>query len=61
MLDALFFFEVVVGALVGLVVAFMFHWFAPPGTDTVSAGAWFVGLGSVGGVIWFFLAGKKSK
>lgn len=43
---------VVVGVVGGLALALLFHWLAPTGTDTVSAGAWFVGLGAVGGLLW---------
>lgn len=41
---------VLVGCVVGLGVTLLVHWLAPAGTDTVSAGAWFVGLGGVAGL-----------
>lgn len=50
---------VLIGVLVGLAVAAAFNWFAPAGTDTVTAGAWFVGLGAVGGLIWNWVYGKS--
>lgn len=50
--------SVLVGFLCGLAVALAFHWFAPIGTDAVSAGAWFIGLGCLGGYLWSALANK---
>jgi len=43
---------VLVGVLGGLALALLFHWLAPTGTDTASAGAWLVGLGAVAGLLW---------
>jgi hypothetical protein len=43
---------VLVGVVGGLALAVAFHWLAPSDTDTVSAGAWFVGLGAAGGLLW---------
>jgi hypothetical protein len=50
-----------VGVVGGLGFALLFHWLAPTGTDTVSAGAWFVGIGAAGGLLWqmLFRKGKK--
>ena len=31
-----------VGVVGGVLVAMVFHWLAPAGTDTTAAGAWFV-------------------
>ena len=52
---------VLIGVVVGLGVAAVFNWIAPMGTDTVTAGAWFIGLGSVGGLIWNWAYGKSGK
>jgi hypothetical protein len=51
----------VLGALVGLCVALVFHWLAPAGTDTVAAGAWFVGGGTLVGLAWLLLVRKRDK
>ena len=51
----------VLGALVGVGVALLFHWVAPEGTDTAAAGAWFVGGGAVIGVFWSLLFEKREK
>ncbi|MFM2447672.1 MAG: hypothetical protein RIS44_122 [Pseudomonadota bacterium] len=55
MIDLLQSFEVFVGFVIGLLVAILFHWFAPTGADTISAGAWFIGLGCLAGLLWSFL------
>ena len=49
------------GALAGLVLAGLFHWLAPAGSDTVAAGAWFVGLGWLLGLCWSKLSGAPEK
>ena len=49
----------VVGAVAGVAVAVLFHWLAPLGVDTTSAGAWFVGLGWLVGLLVSF--GSRSK
>ena len=51
----------VLGALVGVGIALLFHWLAPEGTDTAAAGAWFVGGGAAIGVFWSLLFGKREK
>jgi Na+-transporting NADH:ubiquinone oxidoreductase subunit NqrB len=51
--------SVAVGVLAGLGVALLFHWFAPVGTDTVTAGAWFVGLGCLLGLLWPIFRKRK--
>lgn len=51
----------VLGALAGLCIAFLFHWLAPVGTDTVAAGAWFVAGGALIGLLWALLFGKREK
>ncbi|HSV46953.1 MAG TPA: hypothetical protein VLJ58_14290 [Ramlibacter sp.] len=48
-----------VGVVGGLVVALLFHWLAPAGTDTVSAGAWFVVIGGAAGLLWQMLVRKE--
>ena len=40
------------GVLAGLGVALVFHWLAPVGTDSMTAGAWFVGIGWLVGLLW---------
>ena len=55
MLDILLLFlnrYVTVGFFAGLAAALLFHRFAPAGTDTATAGAWFIGLSCVGGFVW---------
>lgn len=52
---------VLVGMVCGVGIAVVFHWFAPAGTNTVSAGAWFVGVGAVGGLIWNWVSGRDGK
>ena len=52
---------VLIGVVCGFGLAMMFHWLAPSGTDTVSAGAWFVGVGAVGGLIWSWVSGRDRK
>lgn len=52
---------ILVGLIAGIVLAILFHCFAPVGTDTVSAGAWFVGLGVIGGLIWQMLMRSEKK
>ena len=52
---------ILVGLIAGIVLAVLFHWFAPVGTGTVSAGAWFVGLGAIGGLIWQMLMRSEKK
>lgn len=49
----------VIGALAGVGLAIVFHWLAPEGTDTVSAGAWFVGLGWLLGMAWSLFSKRK--
>ena len=49
-----------VGAISGLVLAFIFHWLAPAGTDTIAAGAWLVGLCAAAGLA-LSLLGRKRK
>ena len=53
--------EVALGALVGLGIGLLFHWLAPAGTDTVAAGAWFVGLGCLVGLAWPIIFGRSKK
>lgn len=50
-----------VGALVGAGIALLFHWLAPEGTDTVMAGAWFVGGGAALGLFWSLLDTQVKK
>ncbi|EHL21618.1 MULTISPECIES: hypothetical protein [unclassified Acidovorax] len=52
---------VLVGVVGAVALAVLFHLLAPAGTDTVSAGAWLVGIGAVGGLLWEwrFRADKK--
>ena len=50
-----------VGVVGGVLVAMVFHWLAPAGTDTTAAGAWFVGLGAVIGLFWQWLFRKETK
>jgi hypothetical protein len=57
MIDVLLTGEVLVGFVAGLAAAFLFHWLAPVGTDVAAAGAWFVGLGCLAGVIWSLVRG----
>lgn len=45
----------VVGVVLGAVLAVGFHYVAPVGVDTASAGAWFVGIGGAGGLLWRFI------
>ena len=52
---------VLVGVLGGLALAMLFHWLAPIGTDTVSAGGWFIGLGGVAGLLWEWRFRKDTK
>ncbi|MFM8899444.1 MAG: hypothetical protein ACKOF9_05765 [Burkholderiales bacterium] len=52
---------VFVGFILGLVVAFLFHWAAPTGVDTITAGSWFVGIGCLAGLVWSFLQGEHRK
>lgn len=49
------------GALAGLTLALVFHWLAPVGTDTTTAGAWFVGLGWLVGLVWENVFGARKK
>jgi hypothetical protein len=50
---------VALGALAGLVLAFLFHWLAPAGTDTAAAGGWFLGLGCLAGLLWSTFTRRK--
>lgn len=43
------------GALAGVALALLFHWLVPEGTDTVAAGAWFLGGGTAIGLFWSLL------
>ena len=52
MIDILMTPAVFVVFLCGLAAALLFRWLAPIGTDTGAAGAWFVGLGLAGGLLW---------
>jgi hypothetical protein len=52
MIDVLLRPAVLIGFVLGVAAAAVFHWLAPPGTDTSTAGAWFVGLGCLAGVLW---------
>jgi hypothetical protein len=52
---------VFVGFVLGLAVAGIFHWLAPVGVDTAAAGAWFVGLGCLAGVLWSLARGKHGQ
>jgi hypothetical protein len=61
MIDILLNAAVLVGFTVGLAVAALFHWLAPIGTDTTAAGAWFVGLGCLAGVLWSLVISKHGK
>ncbi len=49
------------GVLAGLGVALVFHWLAPVGTDSTTAGAWFVGIGWLGGLLWSNIFGTRKK
>jgi hypothetical protein len=53
----------VVGLVLGLLLAVVFHHLAPVGVgvDTVSAGAWFVGVGGVAGLLWCFIFSARKK
>ena len=51
----------VVGVVFGLLVAVGFHHLAPVDVDTVSAGAWFVGVGGVAGLLWQFIFSARKK
>ena len=51
----------VVGLVLGLLLAVVFHHLAPVGVDTVSAGAWFVGVGGVAGLLWRFIFSARKK
>jgi hypothetical protein len=50
-----------VGIVFGLLVAVGFHHLAPAGIDAASAGAWFVGVGGVIGLLWNFIFGSRKK
>jgi hypothetical protein len=50
-----------VGLLGGAVLAVLFHWIAPAGTDTFAAAAWFVGIGGVGGFLWQWHSRRSAK
>jgi Na+-transporting NADH:ubiquinone oxidoreductase subunit NqrB len=52
---------VLAGVVGGLALAMLFHWLAPSGTDTVSAGAWFVGLGALAGFFWQWRFRQRTK
>lgn len=49
----------ILGALGGVGLSLVFHWLAPTGTDTASAGAWFVGLGWLIGLLSSKMLGKN--
>lgn len=49
------------GAVTGLAIAVLFHWLAPAGTDTAAAGAWFVGFGWVGGLLWSIIFAGRAE
>ena len=51
----------VVGVVLGFLVAVGFHQVAPVDVDTVAAGAWFVALGGVAGLLWEFLFSVRKK
>jgi hypothetical protein len=61
MIDVLLSTAVFIGFVLGLAAAAVFHWFAPAGTDTAAAGAWFVGLGCVAGVLWSLVFREHDK
>jgi hypothetical protein len=61
MIDVLLNAAVFVGFMLGLAAAAVFHWLAPAGTDTAAAGAWFVGLGCLAGVLWSLASRKHGK
>jgi hypothetical protein len=44
--------NVYIGLAAGLIAVALFHWLAPAGIDTASAGAWLVGIGCVAGFVW---------
>lgn len=53
----------IIGVLVGLGAALVVHWFAPPGVDTVSLGAWLVFFGWLAGALvdWIVLPNSHRK
>ena len=51
----------VVGLVLGLLVAVGFHHLAPVDVDTASAGAWFIGVGGVAGLLWRFIFSEPEK
>lgn len=58
MIDVLLTPAVFIGFVLGAIAAATFHWLAPVGTDTSAAGAWFIGLGCLGGVLWSLTFGR---
>ena len=61
MIDVLLNAAVFFGFVLGFAVAVVFHWLAPAGTDTATAGAWFVGAGCLAGVVWSLARGTTDK
>jgi hypothetical protein len=51
----------VVGIVLGVVLAVVFHYIAPVGVDTAAAGAWFVGIGGAVGLLWRLIFGSRKE
>ena len=51
----------VIGLVLGIVLATLFHWLAPAGTDTASAATWLIAGGWVIGLLWSGIFGKRQK
>lgn len=45
----------------GVILAMLFHWLAPAGTDTGSAAAWFIGVSWALGMMWSAIYSERRK
>jgi len=52
---------ILIGALGGIALAAAFHWLAPAGTDTTTAGALLIVVSAAVGLAWELIFSKGSK